>query len=67
MHLCLFCFSLFIYLWLFELQVLSILYREVDVLQYYVNTFLISAVKRQKSHHTVVIDLDTQAYNHFKI
>ncbi len=51
---------LFLHLWLLELQVLSILYREVNVLQYYVNTFLICAVKRQESHHTVVIDLDTQ-------
>lgn len=55
-----FFFGLFLHLWLLELQVLSILYREVNVLQYYINTFLICAVKRQESHHTVVIDLGTQ-------
>ena len=52
-----FCF--FRHLWLLKLQVLAILYRKVDVLQYYVDAFLIGAVKRQESHHTVVINLDT--------
>lgn len=51
---------MFLHLWLLELQVLSILYREVNVLQHDVNTFLVSAVKRQESHHAVVINLDTQ-------
>ena len=49
------------HLWLLELQVFSVLYREVDVLQHYVNTFLVCAVKRQEPHHTVVINLDGQA------
>lgn len=58
---CLFVFlRLFPHLRLFDLQVFSILYREVDVLHNYVNTFLICAVKRQESHHTVVINLDTE-------
>lgn len=56
-----FLFSfLILHLWLLELQVLSILYREVNVLQHYVNTFLIRAVEGQESYHTVVINLDTQ-------
>lgn len=59
-HFIVLCFCLFLHLWLLELQVLSVLYREVNVLQHYVNAFLIRAVKRQESHHAVVIDLDTQ-------
>lgn len=51
---------LFLHLWLLKLQVLSVLYWEVNVLQYYVNTFFISAVKREESYYTVVINLDTQ-------
>lgn len=63
--LCLFVFlHLFPYLWLLELQVFSILYREVDVLHNYVNTFLICAVERQESHHAVVINLDTGKERH---
>lgn len=56
---------LFLHLWLLELQVLSILYGEVDVLQHYVNSFLVCAVKRQKSHHAVVVNLNPQTSNGF--
>jgi len=51
---------MFLYLRLLDLQVFSVLYGEVDVLQHYVNTFFICAVKGQESYHTVVIYLDRQ-------
>lgn len=57
----LFLFCMFLHLHLLDLQVFSILDGEVDVLQHNVNTFLISAIKRQESHHAVVINLETEA------
>lgn len=54
------CCIFHLHLWFLEFQVLSILYGEVNMLQNYVYTFLICAVKRQKSNHAVVINLYTQ-------
>lgn len=58
---CSFVVCLFLHLWLLELQILSILYREVNVLQHDVHALLVCAVKRQESHHAVVINLHTDS------
>lgn len=44
-------------LWLFKLQVFTILYGEINVLQDHVDALLISAVKGQETNHTVIINL----------
>lgn len=46
------------YLWFFKFQIFSILNGEVYVLQNNVYTFLIRAIQRQESNHTVVINLE---------
>lgn len=49
------------HLGLLEVQVLSVLDGEVDVLQDDVDSLLVCAVEGQEPHHAVVIDLDTTA------
>lgn len=50
-----------LHLWLLEVQVLSVLDGEVDVLQDDVDSLLICAVEGQEPHHAVVLDLDRTA------
>lgn len=47
-----------LHLWLLEVEVLSILDGEVNVLQDDVDSLLICAVKGQEPHHAVVLNLD---------
>ena len=48
-----------IHLWLLNLQIFSILNGKVDVLQHYIDAFLVCAVKRQEPYHAVVINLES--------
>lgn len=47
-----------LHLWLLEVQVLSVLDGEVDVLQDDVESLLVRAVEGQEPDHAVVLDLD---------
>lgn len=47
-----------LHLWLLEVQVLSVLDGEVDVLQDNIDSLLVRAVEGQEPHHAVVLDLD---------
>lgn len=55
------------YLRLLELQVLAVLYGEVNVLENNVDAFFIGAVERQETHHAVVIDLTEKNQRRKKI
>lgn len=50
------------YLGLLKLQVLAVLYGEVNVLENNVDPFIVGAVEGQETHHAVVIDLTKNSH-----